>query len=194
MTFEKIVATLQKTYKNATAENIKGKLAVEVDVRGEGEGALYIEVNEGKVDVQPFEYYDKNATIITSGDAIVAIASGKMDIETAVNDGTVTVDGDLGSALLLKEIKLAAKKAAAKKTPAKKAEAVKEEAPKAEKKAPAKKAVAKKAEAVKEEATKAEKKVVAKKAPAKKTEAVKEEAPKAEKKAPAKKAAAKKTK
>ena len=37
------------------ASGVKGHLAVQADVYGEGEGAFYIEVKDGKVEVQPYK-------------------------------------------------------------------------------------------------------------------------------------------
>jgi len=200
MTYQELVKKLETAYAKADASAITDHVAVQFNVTGEGEGALYLEVADGKVDIQPYEYYDRDAIVTTNASALVDIATGKLNISEAYNKGILYVDGDLHKASLLEKIvlkKAAEKKAPAKKAPAKKAPAKKTTAKKA---APAKKAEAPKAETVKKaEAPKAEpaKKVEAPKAePAKKVEAPKAEpvkkveAPKTE---PAKKAPAKKS-
>lgn len=199
MTYQELVKKLETAYAKADASAITDHVAVQFNVTGEGEGALYLEVADGKVDIQPYEYYDRDAIVTTNASALVDIATGKLNISEAYNKGILYVDGDLHKASLLEKIvlkKAAEKKAPAKKAPAKKAPAKKTTAKKA---APAKKAEAPKAETVKKaEAPKAEpaKKVEAPKAePAKKVETPKAEpvkkveAPKTEptKKAPAKK-------
>lgn len=177
MTYQELVKKLETAYAKADASAVADHVAVQFNVTGEGEGALYLEVTDGKVDIQPYEYYDRDAIVTTNASALVDIATGRLNISEAYNKGILYVDGDLHKASLLEKIVL--KKAAEKKTPAKKAPA---------KKAPAKKTVAKKAApAKKAEAPKAEpvKKVEAPKAePAKKVEAPKTEPVK---KAPAKK-------
>ncbi|MBR6275068.1 MAG: hypothetical protein IKR27_08705 [Lachnospiraceae bacterium] len=55
MTYEKIVERLQKAYAKAEGWDISGHKAIQINIRGEGEGALYIEVSEGKFNVQPYE-------------------------------------------------------------------------------------------------------------------------------------------
>ncbi len=200
MTYQELVKKLETAYAKADASAITDHVAVQFNVTGEGEGALYLEVADGKVDIQPYEYYDRDAIVTTNASALVDIATGKLNISEAYNKGILYVDGDLHKASLLEKIvlkKAAEKKAPAKKAPAKKAPAKKTTAKKA---APAKKAEAPKAETVKKaEAPKAEpaKKVEAPKAePAKKVETPKAEpvkkaeAPKTE---PAKKAPAKKS-
>ena len=199
MTYQELVKKLETAYAKADASAVADHVAVQFNVTGEGEGALYLEVTDGKVDIQPYEYYDRDAIVTTNASALVDIATGRLNISEAYNKGILYVDGDLHKASLLEKIVL--KKAAEKKTPAKKAPAKKAPAKKtvAKKATPAKKAEAPKVAPVKKvEAPKAEpvKKVEAPKAePVKKVEAPKAEpakkveAPKTEpvKKAPAKK-------
>ena len=45
MTYEKIVEKVKKALSKVDASGVKGHLAVQVDVYGEGEGAFYIEVS-----------------------------------------------------------------------------------------------------------------------------------------------------
>ena len=80
MTYEKIVEKVKKALAKVDASAVKGHLAVQVDVYGEGEGAFYIEVKDGKVDVQPYEYFDHDLRIRCTGEEIIAIAEGKKKI------------------------------------------------------------------------------------------------------------------
>ena len=134
MTYQELVKKLETAYAKADASAVADHVAVQFNVTGEGEGALYLEVTDGKVDIQPYEYYDRDAIVTTNASALVDIATGRLNISEAYNKGILYVDGDLHKASLLEKIVL--KKAAEKKTPAKKAPA---------KKTPAKKTVAKKA-------------------------------------------------
>ena len=169
MTYEELVNKLKTAYAKADASKIEEHVAVQFNVTGEGEGALYLEVSDGKIDIQPYEYYDRDAIVVTGADTLVDIAAGKVGIVDAYNTGLLKVEGNVGKAALLGNITV--KKEVAKKAPAKKAPAKKEPAKKATvKKAAAPKAAAKKAEAPKVAEPKAE-------AP-KKTEAPKEAAPK----------------
>jgi len=193
MKYEEIVAKVKKALAKADASKVDGHLAVQVDVTGEGEGAFYIEVADGKVTVEPYEYYDHDFKVLCDAEEIIAIAEGKKNLGAEVDAGNAYVSRDIEKVAVFDSI--AVKKAAAKKAPAKKAEK-KEAAPKAEKKVAAPKAekkAAPKAEK-KEAAPKAEKKAAAPKAE-KKVAAPKAEkkaaAPKAEKKAAAPKAAKK---
>ena len=183
MKYEEIVAKVKKAYAKADTSKVDGHLAVQVDVTGEGEGAFYIEVADGKITVAPFEYYDHDFKVLCAAEEIIAIAEGKKKLGAEVDAGNAYVSRDIEKVAIFDSI--AVKKAAAKKTAEKKTVEKKEAAPKAEKKAAApkaeKKAAAPKAEK-KAAAPKAEKKVAAPKAEKKAA------APKAEKKAAAPKA------
>ena len=152
MTYEEIVGKALIVYAKADAKEITGHLAIQFNVRGEGEGAFYLEVSEGKVDIQPYEYYDRNAIITVASDVLIDMLDGKLGIDEAYNDNKLQVEGDLGAALLLKKINIkpveketAEKKETVKKETAKKP-AAKKPAPKktAAKKPADKKTVAKK--------------------------------------------------
>ena len=180
MTYEEIVGYVKKKAAKADAKKF-GPAAVQIDITGEGEGAFYVAVGDGKFDVQPYEYYDYNAKVIADGNDFVAFLDGKKGAEV------LAIEGDENAAAIVKSFasaeKVAAKKPAAeKKAPAKKAEPKKAAAKPAEKKEEVKKAEPAKAEAKKEVKPAAEKK-----APAKKAEPKKAAAKPAAKKTPAKK-------
>ena len=177
MTYEKIVSAVKKAIGKKDVSKM-ADVAVQVDIIGEGEGAFYVAVKEGKVEVAPYEYYDYTAKYVVTADELRDVVNGKV-----AADSVGSVEGDAAALAVLAGAKAPAKKAAAK-APAKKAPAKKAPAKKAAAKAPAKKAEVKK-EAPKAAEKKAEAPKAAAKAPAKKAAA-----PKAAAKAPAKKAAA----
>ena len=177
MTYEEIVAYTKNVVAAADLKAYKGHLAAQINITGEGEGAFYIELNDGTAAVEPYEYFDRDVILQSTVGVFADILDGKKYPQEALDNNELAVIGDAEKALELVEI--LKKKPAAKKAPAKKAEAKP-----AAKKAPAKKAEAKKAEPVK----KAEAKPAAKKAePVKKAEAK----PAAKKAEPVKKAEAK---
>ena len=172
MTYEKIVGYVQKKFDKVDVSNAES-VAVQIDVTGEGEGAFYVAIKEGKLEVAPYEYYDHDAKVVVDSADLIAIVDGKLDAGVAFNEGKIRVEGNVDKFMVIKGL-LAAK-------------AAKAAAPKAPKKASAPKA-AKKAPAEKKEAPKA----TEKKAETKKTEAKKTEVKKAEVKKPAAKTAKKK--
>ena len=156
MTYEQIVEKVKKALAKVDASGVKGHLAVQVDVYGEGEGAFYIEVKEGKVDVQPYEYFDHDLRIRCTAGEIISIVEGKkkiieevaaQNIEALRNVARIDDFAELlSSPVAAKKTKVsvgAKKVGAEKKTVAKKTDAKKAE-PKAKEKAETKKAAAKK--------------------------------------------------
>ena len=182
MTYEEIVAYTKNVVAAADLKAYKGHLAAQINITGEGEGAFYIELNDGTAAVEPYEYFDRDVILQSTVGVFADILDGKKYPQEALDNNELAVIGDAEKALELVEI--LKKKPAAKKAPAKKAEAKP-----AAKKAPAKKAEAKPAAKKAEPVKKAEAKPAAKKAePVKKAEAK----PAAKKAEPVKKAEAKK--
>ena len=111
MTYEEIVKKAQELVAKADASGISDHLAVQYNVTGEGEGAFYMEVKDGKVDVQPYDYNDRDILVTADGQTILDMMSGKIDIVAAYLTHKVAAEGDLGKADLLKKLISSAKKA-----------------------------------------------------------------------------------
>ncbi len=139
MKYEQIVELAKKSLNKTAAKEIKENTAVEFDIYGEGEGAFYVQIIGGKLLVEPYEYYDRDAKIIVTGEELEKIIKGEKSPEQSIGDGIMMLEGDTEAALrLFSLVKKATKKTTTKKEAAKK---------------PANKAVAKKT-------TKAEKEIV----------------------------------
>ena len=174
MTYEEVVKKAKAAVKKIDTTTIKEHFAVEIDVEGEGAGALYIELDHGKAVAEPYDYYDNDCRIRTSAATLIKLLSGKLDPATALSEGSIFFAGNWEKAVALaKSLKpVAAKKAAAPKkattakktTTAKKATATKKAAPAKKEAAPKKATTAKKPA----EKKPAEKKTAAKKTTAKK--------------------------
>lgn len=123
MTYQEIVEKVQNVYEGANASKVNEHVAIQVNITGEGEGAFYIEVADGNLTVAPYEYFDRDVLVTTSGENIIAVVDGSLDITKAYMTGKIKAEGNLGKALLLKNIELnkeaKPKKATAKKTTAK---------------------------------------------------------------------------
>ena len=95
MTYEELVQNIRDIYTNADAGNVKEHVAIQCNIEGEAEGALYIEFSEGNIDVQPYEYYDRDAILTLSAASLLEIAAGKKDLLEAYHANEVSVWGDL---------------------------------------------------------------------------------------------------
>lgn len=70
------------------------------NITGEGAGAFYLEIDNGEVKVEPYEYYDRDVLITSSADNIIKIMNGKLNPVLAFTIGKIKVEGDLGKALI----------------------------------------------------------------------------------------------
>ena len=104
MTYEELVAKLKDAYGKYDAGKVKEHLAIQFNVRGEADGALYLEILDGKIYIEPYEYYDRDILVTISAQNLIAIAEGKLDIIDAYNENKLSAEGDLGKALLLKDV------------------------------------------------------------------------------------------
>lgn len=83
---------------------VKEHAAIEIDIEGEGEGAFYVELDKDKVAVEPYEYYDNDCRIRTGAETLIDLVTGKIDAVKALEDGKISVDGDIEKALVLSDV------------------------------------------------------------------------------------------
>ncbi len=125
MTYEELVKKAKQAVKKIDTGVLDEHMAIEFDIEGEGEGAFYVELDTGKAEAEPYEYYDSDCNVRLDAEALTELFAGKMDVYAAIDDEYITVEGDAGVletfAGILKEA--AAKKAVIKKFPVKKASA-----------------------------------------------------------------------
>lgn len=127
MTYEEIVAYTKSKMAEVDISAYKGHLAAQINITGEGEGAFYVEINDDKAVVEPYEYFDRDAVLIASADVFLAIVEGKKDAVAAYLTGGLKVEGSLEKAkefgeLLKNSKKKTVRKAAGRTTKAAKTE------------------------------------------------------------------------
>ncbi len=136
MTYEELVKKTKQTVKKIDTEAITEHMAIEFDIEGEGEGAFYVELDTGKAEVEPYEYYDSDCNVRLDAEALTELLAGKLDVSSAIDDEYITVEGDAGKleafaevlkAIPVKKAVSSDKKPAAKKPVEKKATAKKSE-------------------------------------------------------------------
>lgn len=167
MTYAEFFSEFKQRFIGIDVSDINEHLAYQFCIEDEEAGGIfYVEVKDGKLYVEPYEYYDKDANFICSTDILIKLADGKLDPVKAYTTGKLRVEGNIDKALKLKDI-VEHKKAQAKKeaAAAKKATTTKKTTTK---KAATTKATAKKTTAAKTKST--AKKVITKKATTKKAE------------------------
>ena len=123
MTYEAIVEFMKKNVKKSKTASVKNHVAVEFDIYGEGEGAFYVEISGGVPSVEPYEYYDRDAKVLISGDELEKLVKGEKTAAESMEDGILMLEGDSAAANALFAIfeKKAEKKTEKKPAAAKKA-------------------------------------------------------------------------
>ena len=98
MEFEELLAKVRKM---AKGKDVSGTdfLAVQVNITGDNSGVFYVEVKDGKVSIEPYEYNDRNCDITMSMDNFNKLIDGKLDPVMAFTLGKLKVGGDIGKAL-----------------------------------------------------------------------------------------------
>lgn len=112
MTYHELVQYVKEKFAGIDASGFEGHAAYQFNVRGNGEGAFYIEIQDGKIFIEPYEYYDRDVIFTMDTDVLVDIADGKLDVAQAVSDGSLSFTGNTEKAVSFGNL-LAAKKAAA---------------------------------------------------------------------------------
>ena len=93
-----VLKKVKTAAKKADASSIKEHVAFQFNITGEGAGAFYLEIDNGEVKVEPYEYYDRDVLITSSADNIIKMMNGKLDPVLAFTIGKIKVEGDLGKA------------------------------------------------------------------------------------------------
>ena len=104
MTYADFFAKVKELLGGADVSDIREHLAYQFNITGEAEGIFYVEVKDGTIHVEPYEYYDRDAVFACSADTMLKILSGKMDPVFAFTLGKLKVEGSLEKALKVCEL------------------------------------------------------------------------------------------
>ena len=105
MTYADFFYEIKGKFMGADVSDIHEHLAFQFNIEDEeAGGAFYVEVKEGVLYVEPYEYYDRDAAFICAPDVLLKIAEGEMDPITAFTEQKLKVEGNIEKALRLKEI------------------------------------------------------------------------------------------
>lgn len=94
MKYEELVTNVKKAVNKSKVSKTIGHVAFQFNVEGEAEGAFYLEISDGKIFVEPYEYYDRDAIIVTSADIIMQMIEGKIQPRVAHTKELLKVYGD----------------------------------------------------------------------------------------------------
>ena len=102
MRYEELVANVKNAMKKAKVSRGVGHVAFQFNIEGEAEGAFYVELADGNVNVEPYEYHDRDLLIGTTADVIMQLIEGKVQPRDAYAQGLLKVyEGNARSLTLL---------------------------------------------------------------------------------------------
>lgn len=102
MTYEELFSKVKAEFMNADVSGVQEHLAYQFNITGEAQGIFYAEVKDGKLFVEPYEYYDRDAMFTCKAETLIKIAEGKLDPIMAVTLQKLKVEGNIDKALKLK--------------------------------------------------------------------------------------------
>ena len=103
MTYAELFSKVKGMLVDADVSHVQEHLAYQFNITGEGDGIFYAEVKDGKLYVEPYEYFDRDVIFTCSADTLLKIMAGKKDPVLAFTLGQLKVEGDIDKALKLKD-------------------------------------------------------------------------------------------
>lgn len=105
MTYADFFYEIKGKFMGADVSDIHEHLAFQFNIEDEeAGGAFYVEVKDGVLYVEPYEFYDRDAMFICAPDVLIKIADGELDPVAAFTEQKLRVEGNIEKALRLKEI------------------------------------------------------------------------------------------
>ena len=106
MTYHELIIEARRIFDKADASCIREHVAVQFDVTGYAAGTFYLEVKDGVIHIEPYPYYDHDARILASAEAILDMLGGKARLCDEVQYGRARISGNIGKVTRLHDIRL----------------------------------------------------------------------------------------
>ena len=104
MTYAEFFSEIKGKFMEADVSDVTEHLAYQFNIIGDAEGIFYVEVKDGQLSVEPYEYFDRDVIFIGKAETFIKIAEGKMDPVLAVTLQKLKFEGNVDKALRLKEL------------------------------------------------------------------------------------------
>ena len=105
MTYAEFFSDFKQKFEGTDVSDITDHLAYQFNIEDDqAGGAFYVEVKEGKLHIEPYEYYDRDAAFTCKPETLNKIINGELDPVVAFTLRKLKVDGSLDRALRLKDL------------------------------------------------------------------------------------------
>ena len=104
MMFESLFDIVKEFFLKADVRDIYTHMAFEFRVQGEPSGVFYLEIKEGQISVEPYEYHDRDALLTLDSETLLEICYGHLKPMLAYVVGRLKVEGDLGKVQVISKV------------------------------------------------------------------------------------------
>lgn len=105
MSYEEFFGEIKRQFEGADVSGITEHLAYQFNIEdAQAGGVFYVEVKEGKLYIEPYDYHDRDAAFTCTPDTLRKLIDGKLDPVAAFTMRKLKVDGSIEKALRLKDL------------------------------------------------------------------------------------------
>lgn len=104
MTYSEYFSSVKSEFMGTDVSDIKDHLAYQFNITGDAAGIFYVEVKDGNLYIEPYEYHDRDALFVGTAELFTAIIKGEKDPVHEFLCHRLKVEGNLEKALRLKEL------------------------------------------------------------------------------------------
>ena len=104
MTFSEYFASVKTKFMGTDVSDIQEHLKFQLNVLGEESGIFYVEIKDGNLFIEPYEYYDRDVMLTATAEVFDDIIDGKLDSVKAFTKHKLKVEGDFDIALKFNEL------------------------------------------------------------------------------------------
>ena len=102
MTFEDFYGRMKEFFAAGDYAGFgQGIYTFEFNATGDGGGIFYIELRDGALAIQPFDYKDSLCSLTAETGILLAVVEGSLSPVEAYSSGRLTLRGDVSAAFLL---------------------------------------------------------------------------------------------
>ena len=104
MTYSEYFASVKTKFMGADVSDIHEHLAYQFNVLGEGAGVFYVEIKDGQLFIEPYEFFDRDAMFTATAEVFNDIMDGKLDPVFAFTVQKLKVEGNIDKALKINDL------------------------------------------------------------------------------------------
>jgi putative sterol carrier protein len=104
MTYAEYFSSVKTKFMGADVSDITEHLAYQFNVVGEASGIFYVEIKDGQLFIEPYEYFDRDVMFTATADVFNKIMDGKLDPVVAFTLQQLKVEGNIDKALKINEL------------------------------------------------------------------------------------------